>query len=107
MTSFVSSGGVAYLFLVRSRQPMSRVMFYASIVSGLIAVLLRLDSKEMPVAFPAISFAFALVHFATTLAFLRIVRSPFRWLILLWTAVIVVAAFEDFRMLSIEWEFRN
>jgi hypothetical protein len=69
--------------------------------------LLRLDLKEMPVAFPAISFAFALVHFAATLTFLRIVRSPFRWLILLWTAVIIITAFEDFRMLSIAWEFRN
>ena len=86
---------------------MQRLMFYASIVSGATAIWLAVEKGIPPVAVTAFSFGFALLHFATTIRFLRIVHSPFRWLILLWSAVVLLIFLVDGYLLLNAWKFRQ
>ena len=85
---------------------MQRLMFYTSILAGLVPVLC-LGKGYTPVALTAVSLGFALLHFAATGVFLWMVQSPYRWFILLWTAVIFLIFLDDSRQLWIAWEFRH
>jgi hypothetical protein len=86
---------------------MQRPMFYGSIVSGIIAVVVGVNHQNVPIAVTVIGFGFALLHAVTTAVFLRIAHSPFRWLILLWTIPVLLIALLDIDVLRIAWRFRH